>query len=69
MHVLRRALAYLWALPMIGLVPGTVALATGGHAAVVDGVLEARGARPYRDNRFERQAFAIGDRSTTWRAL
>jgi hypothetical protein len=135
-----RPLAYLWALPttMIGLALALVAVATGGHAAVVDGVLEARGgwirralrpfpfargggavtlghvvigtsrsalsatrahervhvaqcerwgpfflpayalaslwalargARPYQDNRFERQAFEVGDRGTAPRAI
>ena len=40
-----RPLPYLWALPTttIGFVLALVAVSTGGHATVVDGVLEARG--------------------------
>jgi hypothetical protein len=42
---LRRVLVYLWALPttLVGLLLAGVVLATGGRAAWVAGVLEARG--------------------------
>ena len=63
----------IWALPttFFGLLLLGLAVASGGRAARVHGVLEAHGgwvrwalrrnADPYRDNRFEREAFAVAN--------
>jgi hypothetical protein len=61
----RRVLVVLWALPttLLGLLLAGVALATGGHAALVDGVLEARGGWIRRALR--RVAFARGGGAMT----